>query len=97
MRAKHRIHRAHVDFAALATALARGGATVHPATTQGAFLQALGIAARRDRLLAAATGDQSTEIESAVARLVAPDGMGSLFKVLAATAPDLPPPPGFGA
>lgn len=85
----------HVDFATLGMTLAQAGATIHGPTTQGAFLRALGIEARRESLLGHAGTDQKAGIESGIERLISPDGMGTLFKVLAATAPGLPAPPGF--
>lgn len=87
---------AHVDFAALAGALRAGGAIVAPLVTQGALLEALGIAARAARL-AAAQPARAKEIEAQRRRLTDPAQMGTLFKALAATGPGQPPPPGFGA
>lgn len=78
---------AHVDFATLAAALAQGGAVPHGPVTQGAFLTTLGIDARAAALGPAVSADRD--------RLVAPDQMGQLFKVLAATAPGWPRPEGF--
>ncbi|OQW46515.1 MAG: methyltransferase [Proteobacteria bacterium SG_bin6] len=78
---------AHVDFATLAAALAQGGAVPHGPVTQGAFLTTLGIDARAAALGAGVAADRD--------RLVAPDQMGQLFKVLAATAPGWPRPEGF--
>ena len=86
---------AHVDFSALAAALAAGGARVAPLATQGRLLGALGLDARA-AALAAAHPDRAAEIEAARRRLSAPEAMGTLFKALAATGPDHPvPPPGF--
>ncbi len=45
----------------------------------------------------AANPSRAGEIETGVARLLAPNGMGSRFKVLAARSPELPPLPGFSA
>jgi NADH dehydrogenase [ubiquinone] 1 alpha subcomplex assembly factor 7 len=87
---------AHVDFGMLADVLAAGGATVHGPMTQGSFLRALGIEKRAENLLARATPAQASDIKIAIGRLTATDQMGTLFKVLAATQPCLPPPPGFG-
>ena len=78
---------AHVDFGTLAAALASGGAVPHPLTDQGAFLTALGIDARAAALGPKVAADRE--------RLVAPDQMGRLFKVLAATAPGWPQPAGL--
>ena len=78
---------AHVDFAGLAqTARAEGVESFGP-VTQGAFLSALGAAQRAAKL-----GPAEAE---AVTRLLAPEAMGELFKVIALTPPDAPRPPGF--
>jgi NADH dehydrogenase [ubiquinone] 1 alpha subcomplex assembly factor 7 len=87
---------AHVDFARLAAALAGAGAAVAPLTTQGALLGALGIGPRA-AALAARNPAQAAALEAQVRRLCDPNQMGALFKALAATGPDQPPPPGFGA
>ena len=83
---------AHVDFEALAAASA---AVAHGPVGQGALLQALGIDARAEALKAKATPQQAVDVESALARLTAPDQMGRLFKALALTAEGAPVPPGF--
>ncbi|HUA53275.1 MAG TPA: SAM-dependent methyltransferase [Candidatus Sulfotelmatobacter sp.] len=85
---------AHVDFAALARA-ARGHAAVHGPLDQGTFLRRLGIAARAEALF----GDKPATIaaagRAALARLIEPGQMGTLFKVMALGAPGAPTPPGF--
>ncbi|MBZ6377892.1 hypothetical protein B5C34_02585 [Pacificimonas flava] len=86
---------AHVDFAALAEAARRKGAEVSGPVSQAAFLSALGIGLRAERLMAAAPG-RSEEISAAVHRLTAPSEMGALFKVLALRAPGWPPIAGVG-
>ena len=83
---------AHVDFEALAVA---SGAAPHGPVEQGTLLQALGIEARAQALKAKATPRQAADIDSAQARLTAPDQMGRLFKALALTAEGGPVPPGF--
>lgn len=88
---------AHVDFASLAQAFAKGGAKVWPLTTQGAFLTMLGITERAKRLSAKANPAQARDIKSALERLTAPKEMGTLFKVLTITAPDMAAPAGFDA
>lgn len=88
---------AHVDFAALAATFREAGTLVPAAATQGDFLRALGIEARREMLLAAARPDQRAELDTGITRLIAPDQMGTMFKVLAATGPHVPLPPGFEA
>ncbi len=84
---------AHVDFAALASAATRAAPiTCFGPEDQGAFLTALGIRARADRLKALASVQSRAETEAAVARLIAPGAMGRLFKVLALVAPGWPNP-----
>jgi SAM-dependent MidA family methyltransferase len=84
----------HVDFEALGQAARHGGAAVHGPATQGDWLQAMGIDVRTAALSDAAR-ERSGEIRAARDRLVSPDQMGSLFKVMALTAPDWPQPAGF--
>ncbi|MCJ2067648.1 SAM-dependent methyltransferase [Methylobacterium sp. J-030] len=87
----------HVDFAALAEAASGAGARVGGPVDQGDFLLNLGLRQRAERLRSSATAAQSTEIDAAVARLTETGrtGMGSLFKVLVVSGPDLGPLPGF--
>jgi SAM-dependent MidA family methyltransferase len=86
---------AHVDFAALARAATGAGARVRGPLTQGELLGRLGIAQRLDRLLARATPAQAQRLEAAARRLVEPGQMGRLFKAIALTPREGPPPPGF--
>jgi len=80
---------AHVDFAALAAALRRGGGETAPLTTQAGFLIAHG-AEYRARALAKGKGpDGAAAIDQALRRLLDPGKMGRLFKVLTATTPGL--------
>ena len=81
---------AHVDFEALA-----GDWPAQRYTTQGAFLTALGIDTRAARLAQALSGDALENHLAAHRRLTGATEMGSLFKVLALTGPDAPPPAGF--
>jgi len=83
---------AHVDFAALARAAS--GAAVHGPLPMGLFLQRLGLMAR-SAMLARAAPAQAGSILAAAQRLVAPEGMGRLFKALALAHPALPTPAGF--
>lgn len=85
---------AHVDFAALAEIAARAGVRT-AATTQGAWLRAMGIDARA-AALSRATPARKGEIAAARDRLVHDDEMGELFKILALAAPDWPAGAGFG-
>lgn len=87
---------AHVDFAALATAAREAGAAVHGPLPQGVFLQRLGLMTRASVLARGAAGPRAAQdILSGAQRLVAPEGMGRLFKALALCHPGLPAPPGF--
>jgi NADH dehydrogenase [ubiquinone] 1 alpha subcomplex assembly factor 7 len=86
---------AHVDFTALARhAQARGVATYGP-VSQGAFLKALGLDLRAQKLARNATAAQRRDIEQAAVRLTAEDQMGRLFKFIALGAPDGPTPAPF--
>ena len=86
---------AHVDFEAVAkAATAVDGVAVAVLARQGDWLTRLGIHARADALAAANPG-QAAEVRSAVDRLIAPDQMGHLFKVLALLGPGWPAPAGL--
>jgi SAM-dependent MidA family methyltransferase len=63
--------------------------------TQAEFLGRLGIVERASRLMAA-NPLKAAEIEAAVARLMAPSGMGGRFKAVGVRSRDVPPLPGFG-
>ncbi len=84
---------AHVDFEALARALAP--LPVAGPVGQGPLLARLGIAARAERLAQRLTGASLASHRAAERRLTDPGEMGSLFKALAAHGPGTPPPPGF--
>jgi SAM-dependent MidA family methyltransferase len=88
---------AHVDFQALARSAESMEARVHGPVTQGDFLRRLGIAPRAETLKSGATETQSADIDSALARLTegGATGMGTLFKVVAFSHPELLQVPGF--
>lgn len=86
---------AHVDFAALARAAGRAGVKNFGPVPQGAFLSRLGLHQRIDTLAGAADPTQAAELRAAGRRLIDAKEMGTLFKVLALSGPDQPPPPGF--
>ncbi|ESQ81608.1 hypothetical protein AEAC466_20755 [Asticcacaulis sp. AC466] len=69
------------DFPAVANAAARAGAAVSPIISQSLFLSRLGIAARH-AALAEKNPDQAAKLQRQYDRLMAPDQMGDLFKVL---------------
>ena len=62
---------------------------------QGDFLRRLGILQRAQGLKARATESQRAAIDAALARLIAPDQMGTLFRVLAVGDGRSPQPAGF--
>lgn len=86
---------AHVDFAALRRAMASAGARVFGPMTQRDFLMAMGLETRLGILSRKATPEQRRDLELAAERVAGPEQMGHLFKVLAATSPDLPSPHPF--
>ncbi|MGA7810718.1 class I SAM-dependent methyltransferase [Bradyrhizobium sp.] len=88
---------AHVDFQALSRAAEDVGARVHGPVTQGEFLKRLGIETRAVSLMAKASHEVSEDIANALRRLTegGRTGMGSLFKVLGVSAPQLMSLPGL--
>jgi NADH dehydrogenase [ubiquinone] 1 alpha subcomplex assembly factor 7 len=82
---------AHVDFQALGRAAEDIGARVHGPVTQGDFLKRLGIETRAASLMAKATPEVAADIEGALRRLTdsGRGGMGSMFKVIGISQPDL--------
>ena len=82
---------AHVDFQALVRAAEDVGARVHGPVTQGEFLKRLGIETRAVTLMAKASHEVSADISGALKRLTdsGRGGMGSMFKVLAISEPNL--------
>ncbi len=84
---------AHVDFEALARAAipSRAWGTV----TQGTFLTRMGIETRAAMLSQGAGPKLAADIAGQLRRLIQPEEMGTLFKVLALAHPALPAPPGF--
>lgn len=85
---------AQVDFAAASAAFRATGLAVETLVTQAEWLGALGIAERASRLMAA-NPTRAGEIELAIARLMAPQGMGTRFKALGVRSPGMAPLPGF--
>lgn len=85
---------AHVDFATLAAVALAHGARWLGTVEQGAWLRALGIDARAHALVNASPAQAAATL-AARERLVAPDQMGALFKVMALAAPDWPDGAGF--
>jgi NADH dehydrogenase [ubiquinone] 1 alpha subcomplex assembly factor 7 len=87
---------AHVDFVAFADAAVAAGAAVYGPVSQGRFLESLGGAARFEALSRAAPS-QRDALDAGFRRLIDPTEMGTLFKALAITSPDLPRPEGSAA
>ncbi len=88
---------AHVDFQALVRAGEAVGARVHGPVPQGEFLKRLGIETRALTLMAKTTHEVSEDISGALKRLIGGGrgGMGSMFKVLAISEPNLTSLAGF--
>jgi NADH dehydrogenase [ubiquinone] 1 alpha subcomplex assembly factor 7 len=84
----------HVDFAAFAATSRTAGLAVDGPISQGEFLGRLGIVERASHLMNANPA-RAAEIELGVARLIAPQGMGSRFKAIGVRSPNLPKLPGF--
>jgi NADH dehydrogenase [ubiquinone] 1 alpha subcomplex assembly factor 7 len=80
---------AHVDFAALARAATAAGATPRALMGQGEFLIRLGLVDRANVLGRGKDKKTRDAIAAGIERLAAPKAMGTLFKVLAISAPKL--------
>ncbi len=87
---------AHVSFYELASVLHSCGLAIDGPVTQAEFLGSLGIIERGSRLMHANPA-RAGEIETGLARLLAPNGMGTRFKAIGVRSPQLPPLPGFGS
>lgn len=85
---------AHVDFAALAGAVAEAGAIPRELLTQAQFLAAMGIVPRA-KTLSRTNPHLSESITADLQRLTGREQMGALFKVLCFTSPGVAPYP-FG-
>ena len=85
---------AHVDFESLARAASEAGVRVSGPVGQGEWLARLGIDARADALARNAP-NRHEEFRIAKDRLVSPQQMGRLFRVLGLSAPAWPAPEGF--
>lgn len=83
---------AHVDFAALAAA---ANAPTFGPVAQGDFLRRLGILQRAESLKARGSAAQRASVDAALARLIGPGQMGTLFRVLAVGDGRSPLPAGF--
>lgn len=83
-----------VDFTAFAHAVAAAGMRCDGPLPQAEFLGRLGAVERASRLMAANPA-RAAEIESGIARLLAPTGMGGRFQVLGIRSVDVSPLPPF--
>ncbi len=86
---------AHVDFEALAHAARDAGCAHTRLTTQGVFLERLGITARAQALAQNLRGKELESLVTAHRRLTHPDEMGNLFKTLGLYPAQGQPPPGL--
>ena len=71
---------AHVNFESLSRSAIEAGAAVYGPTSQGLFLERLGLSARVNALCASKSAEQTQEIQSGAHRIAAPDQMGEIFK-----------------
>ncbi|CAK7192478.1 hypothetical protein COMNV_00677 [Commensalibacter sp. Nvir] len=85
----------HVDFLTLGTIAVKAGAKLHPFLTQGDFLQRLGIMYRLEALSSHCSTEQKQSLLQDVRRLITPEEMGQLFKVMAISHPSLHALPAF--
>ena len=83
----------HVDFRALANAARSTGAHVLGPLAQGEFLLGLGLLERAGALGAGKDEAEQNAIRDAVERLAGPDGMGTLFRVMAVSGRERALPP----
>lgn len=88
---------AHVDFAGLAQAFAATGLVTAGPVGQGRWLRDLGAGARAERLMRGQDAATAAAISQGLRRLLDPQAMGVLFKVMAAAPRELGPLPGFAA
>ncbi len=86
---------AHVDFAAVARAASP--AVYSRLSTQGVFLERLGITQRAQMLAKSLSGAALDQHIAAHRRLTHPGEMGETFKVMGLTPPGAPPLPGLTA
>lgn len=85
---------AHVDFKALMSEAQKHAHVLTP-TTQGLFLEQLGITARAQALAKDKTGAELEKIIAQHRRLTHPQEMGTLFKVMGIVPKGAPPLPGL--
>ena len=88
---------AHVDFAAVAQTARSIGASVHGPVEQGLWLNRLGAGVRETQLSDGKPEADVAVIRSSIQRLVDPEAMGTLFKVIALGPAGCAPLSGFSA
>lgn len=76
---------AHVDFLSLMDIARDAGNVVAPLATQGEFLLRMGAQLRLEILLRGANAEQRNNLITGLERLISPQAMGELFKVMAFT------------
>jgi len=86
---------AHVDFTSLMEIARDAGTQVAPLVTQGEFLHRMGAQLRLEMLLRQASPEQREPMVSALQRLISPQAMGDLFKVMGFTSDARLELPGF--
>jgi len=88
---------AHVDFEALGRVAQAAGARIHGPVEQGALLKRLGIEARAAALQAHAEEEKRPAIAAALERLIGTGraDMGTLFKAIGLSPPQIAELPGF--
>ncbi|MFN3643762.1 MAG: class I SAM-dependent methyltransferase [Gemmobacter sp.] len=86
---------AHVDFEPLARAAVAAGARAGPLVPQGMLLERLGIRLRAAALAPRLPPEGQALLDTAVTRLTAPQGMGTVFKALPVVPQGAPPLAGF--
>ena len=88
---------AHVDFDALGRAARGAGARVHGPVEQGMLLKQLGIETRAAALQTNGSEEQSAGVAAALDRLIGdgPTSMGTMFKAIGLSAPNVKTLPGF--
>lgn len=88
---------AHVDFAAVAQSARAQGASIHGPVEQGPWLKRLGVEIRETQLSEGKTDTEKQAIQSSIHRLIDPQEMGTLFKVIALGPKGIAPFSGFEA
>ena len=86
---------AHVDFTSLAAIAKESGLRVFGPVAQGLYLTRLGALLRAEMLQRKAAEEQRAAIASGLERLISPQAMGDLFKVMAVTPAGNIDMPGF--